>query len=148
VRADVPVNSYVRRDSRPRVLVIDDSEDALELYRELLGFHGFRVDLAASGREGLAKASAAPPDVIVLDFSMPEMDGGEVLRRLATDDRTRTIPVVMVTAAAELVSEEARGACAALFEKPCQLDRLMRTLGPLVADHRASRLSEAAWSAH
>jgi CheY-like chemotaxis protein len=132
------------RDPRPRVLVIDDSQEARDLYRELLGFHGFRIDCADGGAEGLARAIDTPPDVMILDFSMPGMDGGEVLRRLDADERTRTIPVVMVTAAAELVSDEARNACAALLEKPCELDGLLRTIAALVDDQRGVRTSDPA----
>jgi CheY-like chemotaxis protein len=77
-------------------------------------------------------ALATAPDAIVLDFSMPRMDGAEVLRRLKADERTRRIPVVMVTAVPELVARDARGSCAAFLEKPCEPDRLMQTIEDLV----------------
>ena len=63
---------------------------------------------------------------------MPKMDGAEVLRRLKADERTRDIPVVMVTAVPELVGRDARGRCAAFLEKPCEPDRLMEAIEDLV----------------
>ncbi|HLK37205.1 MAG TPA: response regulator, partial [Polyangiaceae bacterium] len=73
------------------------------------------------------------PDAVVLDFSMPEMDGAEVLRRLKADGRTRLIPVVMLTAVPELVGPSARGACAAFLAKPCEPEVLVRTLCSVMA---------------
>jgi CheY-like chemotaxis protein len=111
-----------------RVLVVDDVEEARELYCEFLAYHGFSADAATDGAAGLAKAVAIRPDLIVLDFSMPGMDGGEVLRRLRADERTRAIPVVMVTAVRDLIGSEIRSGCAALLEKPCDPDRLMQAI--------------------
>jgi CheY-like chemotaxis protein len=112
----------------PRVLVVDDVEEARELYCECLEFHGFRADAAADGAAGLAKAVATKPDVIVLDFSMPKMNGGEVVGRLRANERTRAIPVVLVTAVLEMVDTRVRSACAAFLEKPCEPDRLVATI--------------------
>ena len=139
LRPRKPVNprvncSYVRRrDARkPVVLVIDDGEEARDLYCAYLEFHGFGAETAEDGPSGLASALALRPDAIVLDFSMPRMDGAEVLARLKADARTSGIPVVMVTAVPELVEPGARRACAAFLEKPCEPDRLMKTLDDLV----------------
>jgi CheY-like chemotaxis protein len=127
-RASSPV---VHRSAPPeprRVLVIDDGEEARDLYCECLEFHGFRADSAEDGASGLAKAAATTPDVIVLDFSMPRMDGGEVLQRLRASERTRRIPVIMVTAVLELVDPKVRARCAAFLEKPCEPERLVQTI--------------------
>jgi CheY-like chemotaxis protein len=128
--------SYVRRrDARkPVVLVIDDGAEARDLYCAYLEFHGFSAQTAEDGLSGIAAAVALRPDAIVLDFSMPRMDGAEVLRRLKADPRTSGIPVVMVTAVPELVDVEARDACGAFLEKPCEPDRLMQALDDLVRD--------------
>ncbi|MBV9947876.1 MAG: response regulator [Myxococcales bacterium] len=112
----------------PSVLVIEDGEEARDLYRECLEFHGFRTDAAADGASGLEKAFATLPDLIVLDFSMPRMDGGEVLRRLRAEAHTHAIHVVMVTAVLELVDKRVRSDCAAFLEKPCEPDRLVQTI--------------------
>ncbi|MDP9151395.1 MAG: response regulator [Myxococcota bacterium] len=104
------------------------------MYCECLAYDGFAADAAEDGPAGLAKAIALRPDLIVLDYSMPRMDGGEVLRRLKADDRTRAIPVIMLTAMPELVLESVKTACAAFLEKPCQPDRLVKTISGILEE--------------
>lgn len=110
------------------MLVVDDGVDAREMYCACLEFHGFRTAAAGDGCSGLETALAATPDAVVLDFSMPRMDGAQVLRRLKDDPRTRHIPVVMLTAVPELVEAGVRAECAAFLEKPCDPDRLVETV--------------------
>lgn len=81
----------------PRVLVIDDFADNREMYAEYLRFDGFIAITAINGEDGLRKALADPPDVIVLDLFMPRMDGWELARALKTDARTKNIPVIVLT---------------------------------------------------
>ncbi len=85
----------------PRILVVDDEEDVVDLLRLVLGKKGFEVHAASSGMEGLARAQSMLPSLIVLDIMMREMDGWEVLKLLKLDDRTRAIPVVIVSARVE-----------------------------------------------
>jgi signal transduction histidine kinase/DNA-binding response OmpR family regulator len=83
-----------------RVLTIDDDEATSFLVRQCLPHAEFDVRQAATGEEGLAMARAEPPQVILLDLVMPPPDGYEVLAQLRRDDRTRGIPVVILTSAA------------------------------------------------
>jgi DNA-binding response OmpR family regulator len=85
----------------PRILVVDDEEDVVDLLRLVLVKKGFEVHAASSGMEGLARAQSMLPNLIVLDIMMREMDGWEVLKLLKLDDRTRAIPVVIVSARVE-----------------------------------------------
>ena len=78
--------------SKPLVLVVDDYQDAREMYAEYLEFSGFRVEQATNGAEALDKAFALLPDVILMDLSLPIIDGWEATRRLKGDERTRTSP--------------------------------------------------------
>ena len=110
------------------VLVVDDGDEARDLYGAFLVHHGFCAESAPDGRAGLALAAEHLPDAVVLDFSMPGMDGGEVLRLLKADPRTRLIPVVMLTAVPELVGPSARSACAAFLAKPCEPEVLVQTI--------------------
>jgi len=107
------------------VLVVDDVAETRDLYCATLGFAGFRVAEGRDGFEAIERALALRPDGIVLDFAMPRLDGGEALRRLASDGRTSAIPVVMVTAHLEKVTAEIRDRCAGLLEKPCGPDDLL-----------------------
>lgn len=80
-----------------KILSIDDEEDLRELVRCALS-EEFIVDLAADGPEGLAKAKAGHPDLIVCDMMMPGMNGYEVVAALRRDPQTERIPVIMLTA--------------------------------------------------
>jgi two-component system phosphate regulon response regulator PhoB len=87
--------------TRERILVVDDEEDLLELVNYNLSREGFRVECVASGEAALAAARRNLPDLIVLDLLLPHVDGLEICRRLKSDDKTRHIPVVMLTAKSE-----------------------------------------------
>jgi DNA-binding response OmpR family regulator len=91
--------------SRVHVLVVDDDADIRGLVRELLERQGYRVTDAANGRDGLRALYASPPDAVLLDVSMPELDGWETLERIRD---VSEVPVAMLTArSAEL--EKVRG---------------------------------------
>ena len=112
---------------KPLVLVVDDYQDAREMYAEYLSFSGFRVEEASTGAEAIEKAFALQPDVILMDLSLPGMDGWTATRRLKNDDRTKGIPVVALTGQALAgASEGARQAgCDAFVTKPCLPDELV-----------------------
>src|SRR3970282_647696 len=114
-------------DSRPLVLVVDDYQDAREMYAEYLAYSGFRVAEASNGVEALQKAFDLLPDVILMDLSLPGMDGWAATRRLKTDERTQRIPVVALTGHALAgASESARMAgCDAFVTQPCPPDELV-----------------------
>ncbi|HEX7183120.1 MAG TPA: response regulator [Thermoanaerobaculia bacterium] len=105
----------------PLVLIVDDVDHGREIYSEYLEFRGFRVATAADGEEALDKAFELLPDVILMDLSLPKMDGWEATKRLKNDPRTREIPVVALTAHA-LVSAHDRAmeaGCDVVVTKPC-----------------------------
>ena len=83
------------------ILIIEDDEDIQELLRYNLVKQGYQVAVAATGELGLREAEKSCPDLILLDLMLPGMDGLDVCRRLKMDEKTRPIPVVMVTAKGE-----------------------------------------------
>ena len=89
-----------------RILVIEDNPTNLELMDYLLKSSGHEVLAALDGAVGLALAQAKTPDLIICDIQLPEMDGFEVARRLKSDDRLRSIPLVAVTAYAMVGDRE------------------------------------------
>jgi putative two-component system response regulator len=91
--------------NRPTVLAVDDTPANLSLLANLLKDQ-YRVKIANHGQKGLDLALAAPPDLILLDIMMPELDGYEVCRRLKADPRTARIPVIFLTAKTEIADEE------------------------------------------
>ena len=105
----------------PFVLIVDDVEDNREMYAEYLRFAGFEVATAANGEEGLEQALANPPDAVVLDLTMPRLDGWALAAALRGDDRTRHTQIVVLSGHALTGTEEgARKAGAHSFlTKPC-----------------------------
>jgi len=80
-------------DSRePLILLVDDFEDNRAMYAQFLTLSGFRGAEAANGQEALQKAADMLPDLVVMDLSLPVIDGWEATRRLKSDERTRGIP--------------------------------------------------------
>lgn len=113
--------------AQPLVLLVDDYPDAREMYREYLVFSGFDVAEASSGREAIDLASDIRPDIILMDLSLPGMDGWEATRLLKAQPVTENIPVVALTGHALAGhSEDARRAgCDAFITKPCLPDALV-----------------------
>jgi CheY-like chemotaxis protein len=115
------------RDSGPLVLIVDDVQDNRTIYVLYLKFSGFRIAEADNGQEALHQAERLLPDVIVMDLSLPVMDGWEATRRLKRDPRTKAIPVIVLTGHA--LPEHARAAreagCDLVITKPCLPDQLL-----------------------
>ena len=86
------------------ILVVDDEPDFCSIVQNQLEKEGFEVEIAYNGIEGLEKVRANPPDAIVLDVMMPEMDGYEVCRKLKADEKYEDIPIVLLTAVASHVT--------------------------------------------
>jgi two-component system, cell cycle response regulator DivK len=111
----------------PLILVVDDYQDAREMYAEYLQFSGFRVAEAGNGNEAVEQAFALRPDLILMDLSLPGIDGWEATRQLKSDERTKRIPIVALTGHALAgASEGARKAgCDSFVTKPCLPDDLV-----------------------
>ena len=101
---------------RYRILTVDDSKTVRSIVRKAMKTFDCEVLEASNGVEGLASAGKETPDVIILDVTMPVMDGVEMLTKLKADPRLRAIPVVMLTAraAATMLSKSRRWACATI----------------------------------
>ena len=114
-------------DTGPLILVVDDYQDAREMYAEYLQFSGFRVAEARNGNEAVAQARSLTPDLILMDLSLPGMDGWEATRVLKADEATKHIPIVALTGHALAgASEGARKAgCDSFVTKPCLPDDLV-----------------------
>jgi two-component system, cell cycle response regulator DivK len=116
-----------RRPVEPLVLVVEDYQDAREMYSAYLQFSGFRIAEATNGVEAISKALELMPDIILMDLALPQMDGWEATRRLKDDERTRDIPIVALTGHA--LAGHAEGArqagCDAFVTKPCLPDALL-----------------------
>ncbi len=111
----------------PLILLVDDYQDGREMYADALTFDGFPVVEAASGPEALRLALEWLPDLILMDLSLPGLDGWEVASRLKADQRTQHVPIIALTAhALEGERERAEKAgCNGFIAKPCLPDELL-----------------------
>jgi two-component system, cell cycle response regulator len=95
---DAPARGTSGSEATGRILVVDDHEDNVELLRVRLEAWGYDVDTAQDGQQALERVEASPPDLILLDVMMPEVDGNEVARRIKHNPALPFIPIIMQTA--------------------------------------------------
>jgi two-component system cell cycle response regulator DivK len=112
----------------PTILVVDDDADARLIYSEYLRAHGWMAFTAADGRSALDKVEELSPDAVVLDLTMPRVDGWTVLKRLRESSWTSAIPVIVVTASNSAREQAFEAGCDAFLLKPCTPDTLMLQL--------------------
>ncbi|HEY0004211.1 MAG TPA: response regulator [Pyrinomonadaceae bacterium] len=116
------------------ILIADDYDDNRELLRLILAVSGYRIREARDGRECLAMMVEELPDILLVDLSMPVLDGWDVLAALRADERTRPIPCIAVTAFADADRERAlRRGFDAYISKPFQSKELLETVERLLA---------------
>jgi DNA-binding response OmpR family regulator len=87
------------------ILCVEDEPEMIDLIRLILGRRGFEVKGAAGGVEGLSMIREDPPDLVLLDLMMPDMDGWEVYQQMKADEKTKHIPVIVVTAKAQSIDK-------------------------------------------
>src|SRR6266404_3976731 len=80
-----------------KVLIVEDDPLMSRMYQKIFTFEKYEVEMAADGEEGLAKAASTSPTIILCDVMMPKMNGMQVLQKLKADDKTKHIPVIMLT---------------------------------------------------
>lgn len=119
----------------PRVLIVDDYPDAIEVWELYLTSEGFDVLTAADGHTALETATAANPDLVVMDLELPGLSGYDVARRLRAADATRDIPLIAATGCsheAQLAEARAVGFDTILV-KPCDPGELVLEIRRLIA---------------
>jgi CheY-like chemotaxis protein len=125
---------------KPVVLVVDDFADNREMYSEYLTFAGYEVIEAKNGIEAIEAAQKRMPDIIIMDLSLPVMDGWEATRRLKADEQTRRIPVVALTGHA--LAGHSKGAkeagCDSFLAKPCLPDQLVAEIRRMLEGGKAA----------
>jgi two-component system cell cycle response regulator DivK len=130
---------------QPLVLVVEDYQDAREMYSEYLRYAGFRVAEASNGFEAIEQASTLVPDIILMDLALPRMDGWEATRRLKEDERTRHIPIVALTghALSGHAESASKAGCDAFVTKPCLPDALVAEITKMLEMRRRLRAAAA-----
>ena len=117
-----------------KVLLVEDQEDNRDMLSRRLKKRGYEVEIAVDGAEGVEKARSEAPDLILMDMSLPVMDGWEATRILKAEEATRSIPVVALTAHAMSTDREKafEAGCDAYETKPIELPRLLETMEKLL----------------
>jgi two-component system cell cycle response regulator DivK len=127
---------------RSLVLLVEDDRDGRLLFAAWLLSAGFRVEQAHNGLQALERARDLLPDAILTDLNIPGIDGYELTRRLKSDPRTSSIPVLAVTGYAPFTQDPARAdraGCDVVLLKPCDPDVLVQTLTALITEARGRR---------
>jgi len=125
--------------NRPLILLVDDYEDALDIYGAYLEHKGFRVVFGRNGEEAVAAARAYRPDLVLLDLRMPIMSGTDALHALRGDPTFAHVPIIALTAHA-LEDERVRALAAGFNEvvtKPCLPDELVMIVTRLLSSREA-----------
>ena len=117
------------------ILIVEDNEMNRDMLGRRLARRGYRVEIAVDGEDGLEKVAANPPDLILMDLSLPKLDGWEATRRLKADEATKGIPIIVLTAHA-LEHERQKAletGCDDFDVKPVDFARLMSKIERFVA---------------
>lgn len=111
-----------------RILAVDDEADVVMIIRTALQTEGYEVATATNGPDALEEAKKNPPDLVILDVTMPGMDGFEVLRRLKAEEATAQVPVIMLTGVSErgMIKEALSSGVDYYVVKPFDFEDLMR----------------------
>jgi CheY-like chemotaxis protein len=118
----------------PKVLLVEDNEMNRDMLSRRLSRQGYEVVIATDGEDGIAMAEAETPDLVLMDMSLPVLDGWEATRRLKAAPRTSTIPVIALTAHA-MAADEARAreaGCDDYDTKPIEMPRLLEKMERLL----------------
>jgi len=118
----------------PRILLVEDNEMNRDMLSRRLIRKGFEVDMAFDGKAGVEKAKAGGYDLILMDMSLPEIDGWEATRQLRASPETKTVPVIALTAHAMAGDREKalEAGCNDYDTKPIELDRLLGKMNALL----------------
>lgn len=116
------------------ILVVDDNQDNRELVVKILTLRGHRTTEARDGEEAISKVSEAMPDLILMDISIPKLDGYEVTRRLKSNEAFRAIPVIALTAHAMKGDREKalEAGCDGYISKPINVRELPNQIQPFL----------------
>lgn len=113
-----------------KVLIIDDETAVLQNVGEILELEGYDVSIAGDGSEGIQLARTEPPDLVICDIAMPNVDGFGVLQALRSNPETKKIPVIMITGMRDrqIIERIMASGASAFLNKPFTRDALLETI--------------------
>jgi two-component system cell cycle response regulator DivK len=131
----------IEGDVMPKVLLVEDNEMNRDMLSRRLIRRGYEVVFAVDGQQGIDMAASESPDIILMDLSLPVIDGWEATRRVKSRESTKNIPIIGLTAHA-MSDDRDRAITAGCDEydtKPVELDRLIGKIERLLGDHQAGK---------
>jgi two-component system cell cycle response regulator DivK len=133
---------HPRVDCKPSVLIVDDVDDNRDLYASYFEHVGFDTDQASDGEQALEKIEATLPDVVIMDLSMPFLDGWEATRLIRSNPRTRHLLVIVVTGhtTKESIAAAHAAGADAVCTKPCMPGELVALVQARLEDRRRRAL--------
>lgn len=125
---------------QPLILIVDDFDDNREMYAEYLEHLGYRVAQAVNGQEAIDQAIVLKPDAVVMDLALPVVDGWEATRRLKSDPRTKTIPILALTGHVLRGAEAGtrRAGADVFIAKPCLPEELAGKIRDVLESSRGA----------
>jgi two-component system cell cycle response regulator DivK len=127
---------FSREHHMPKILLVEDNEMNRDMLSRRLQRRGYHIVTAENGEQGLSLARLEAPDLILMDITLPEMDGWEVARLLKADENTRDIPIIALTARV-LMSDQTKAfevGCDDYDTKPVDFGRLTEKIGNLLGE--------------
>jgi two-component system cell cycle response regulator DivK len=124
----------MKGEAMPKVLLIEDNEMNRDMLSRRLARRGFQVVCAVDGQQGVGLTRSEKPDIILMDMSLPVMDGWEATRRIKSEDATRDVPVIGLTSHAMSGDREKaiEAGCDDYDTKPVDFDRLLEKIEHLL----------------
>jgi CheY-like chemotaxis protein len=125
------------------ILIVDDELGLLEVLEFILTDAGYTVVSALNGQDALARLEKTKPDLAILDFMMPILDGGSLIKAIRSNERLQAMPIILASALPEQTVRQRCAGFDTFLRKPYQTEQLMQEISRLI-DHSASSTSESA----
>ena len=130
----MPPEPFEKKSNKGKIMIVDDEEDVIIIMGKILTKKGYEVITACDGLECIKKVETEPPDLILLDNIMPNMDGPAVLSKLKASKKTKDLPVIIVTALAdrECIVGAQKGGAAEYIVKPFDYETLLEKIAQVL----------------
>jgi DNA-binding NtrC family response regulator len=117
-----------QRDDRRKIFIIDDDTDITEAMQLLFETNGYAVQTFLTGKRGLQQALFDPPDIIVLDYFLPGEDTGTIIKQLQTNNKTKKIPMILISASLTAEKAAKEWKLSGFLEKPFHVNALLQLM--------------------
>jgi CheY-like chemotaxis protein len=118
---------------RPLILLVEDCDDNRDMYAAFLSRKGFEVAEAIDGQQALSQSFTLLPDLVVMDLSLPDMDGVQAIEKLRSDARTTQTPIIVVSGHVRADGDDQSQGWNAFLTKPCPPDELIKQIQKLLS---------------